>query len=133
MSTRAVPPGDCPCGKPAAFVACCGRWHSGPLRLQAPDAEHLMRSRYVAYVLGDTDYLRDTWHPRTRPAAIEPYPADLRWLGLDVRRYAPADDGWATVEFVARWKQAGRATRLHEISRFERVDGLWLYVDGDSR
>jgi SEC-C motif domain protein len=59
-----------------------------------------------------------------------PNPPDLRWLGLDVRKHVQVDEAHATVEFVARSKQAGRATRLHEISRFERLDGRWTYVDG---
>lgn len=122
----------CPCGLPASYAECCGRWHGGPLRLLAPDAERLMRSRYSAYVLRDTDYLRDTWHPDTRPPRLEPDPPELRWLGLEVRRHVPENDRHATVEFVARCKERGRATRLHEISRFERVDGRWLYVDGIS-
>jgi SEC-C motif-containing protein len=37
----------------------------------------------------------------------------------------------AIVEFVARYKIGGRAHRLHETSRFVRVDGHWLYTDGD--
>ena len=57
----------CPCGLPAAYTACCGRWHAGPLHLQAPDAPALMRSRYTAYVLQRGDYLLDTWHASTRP------------------------------------------------------------------
>ncbi len=123
---------DCPCGNPASYPQCCGRWHAGPLRLQAPDAVHLMRSRYSAYVLGEMDYLLATWHPQTRPSKLDPNPADLRWLGLDVRRHQQADDEHATVEFVARSKQGGRVSRLHEISRFERLDGRWIYLDGVS-
>jgi Uncharacterized protein conserved in bacteria len=37
----------------------------------------------------------------------------------------------AEVEFVARFRIAGRAVRLHERSRFVREDGRWFYVDGD--
>lgn len=99
------------------------------MRLQAPDAEHLMRSRYSAYVLNRVDYLLATWHPQTRPAKVDPGPADWRWLGLDVRRHVQLDESHATVEFVARCKQNGRASRLHEVSRFEKLDGCWLYVD----
>ena len=94
----------------------------------APTAEALMRSRYTAYVLGLSGYLQQTWHPRTRPTAIAPPPPGLRWIGLEVRRHTPIDDAHATVEFVARNKLGGRAERLHEISRFERVDGRSLYV-----
>ena len=89
-----------------------------------------MRSRYGAFALGLLDYLRDTWHPSTRPAVIEPLPAGLRWLGLEVRRHVPQDADHAIVEFVARSKLGGKAERLHETSRFVREDGRWFYVDG---
>ncbi len=122
-------PTRCPCGTGRPYAECCGRYHAGPLRLQAPDAEALMRSRYSAYVLDLDDYLRETWHPRTRPASIEPREPGLRWLGLDVRRCTAIDADHATVEFVARCKLGGRAQRVHERSLFERVDGRWHYVE----
>jgi SEC-C motif-containing protein len=120
----------CPCGLPARLSACCGRWHAGPLQLQAPDAAALMRSRYSAYVLRLADYLLATWHPASRPASIDFEPG-LRWLGLQVLDHRPVDDNHATVAFVARSKLAGRAQRLAETSRFVRERGRWLYVDGD--
>jgi SEC-C motif domain protein len=119
----------CPCGGAAAYGACCGRWHEGALRLMAPTAEALMRSRYSAHVFGLDAYLLETWHPRTRPSTLAPPPPGLRWIGLEVRRHTPLDDDHATVEFIARSKLGGRAERLHELSRFERVDGRWLYVE----
>lgn len=130
MTATRDPP--CPCGLPQPYAHCCGRWHAGPLYLQAPDALALMRSRYSAYVLGQHGYLLATWHPRTRPAAIEADPTGLRWLGLEVKRHHAPDNKHATVEFVARHKLGGRAQRLQELSRFERVEGLWLYVDGQT-
>lgn len=120
----------CPCGHPRAYADCCGRFHDGALRLQAPDAETLMRSRYSAYVLEREDYLLDTWHPATRPAQIAFEPG-LRWLGLTVQQHRQADPQQATVRFVARSKQGGRAHRLQETSRFVCEGGRWLYVDGD--
>ena len=121
----------CPCGSGRALSACCGRYHAGE---PAPDAVSLMRSRYSAYVLGLEDYLLATWHPATRPAVLEldatPRP---QWLGLAVKAHTPQDETHATVEFVARYKLNGRAFKLHETSRFERVDGRWLYVDGEVR
>ena len=130
MSTADAP---CPCGSGQPYPLCCARWHAGPAHLQAPTAEALMRSRYSAFVLGLRDYLLATWHPRTRPAALEPNEPGLRWLGLEVRRHAVQDADHATVEFVARSKLGGRAHRLHELSRFVREDGQWYYVDGDVR
>ena len=89
-----------------------------------------MRSRYSAFVLDLGDYLLATWHPRTRPAAVDAKPVGLKWLGLEVRRREPQDADHASVEFVARSKLGGRAQRLHETSRFVREDGRWLYLDG---
>lgn len=123
----------CPCGLPAAYADCCGRYHAGPLHLQAPDAERLMRSRYAAYVLDELDYLRATWHPDTRPADLAPNPPGLKWLGLKVRRTTQPAEDHATVEFVARSKLGGKAHRLHETSRFVREGGRWFYIDGELR
>ncbi len=122
----------CPCGSGIAYTACCGRFHAGALHLQAPNAEALMRSRYSAFVLGLHDYLLATWHPSTRPPALEPDPPGLKWLGLNVRRHLQHDADHATVEFVARSKLAGRANRLHEVSRFVREGGRWLYIAADN-
>jgi SEC-C motif domain protein len=119
----------CPCGGAAGYEACCGRFHAGPLHLLAPTAEALMRSRYSAHALGLHAYLQETWHPRMRPSSVAPPPPGLRWIGLEVRRHTPIDAGHATVEFVARSKVGGRAERMHVTSRFERVEGRWLYVD----
>jgi SEC-C motif-containing protein len=95
-----------------------------------------MRSRYTAYSLGNADYLRATWHPSTRPQSLDLSVPQQRWLGLQVKKSASISDEWASVEFVARWREtgpqaAGRAHRLHERSRFVREAGRWFYVDGD--
>jgi SEC-C motif domain protein len=119
------------------YADCCGRWHEGLLRGEhAPTPEALMRSRYSAYALaqgrgtGSTShltYLMQTWHPSTAPGDMELGP--LQWTGLDVlHQESSADAG--VVEFVAHNKVNGRAGKLHEISRFVRERGAWLYVDG---
>ena len=129
MTAALVTP--CPCDTGLPYAGCCGRWHAGPLHLQAPDAQALMRSRYSAYVLRLQHYLFDTWHLSTRPGELSRQEPGQRWLGLDVKRYVPVDGRHATVEFVARSKLGGRAQRQHEISRFVREDGRWFYVDGE--
>jgi SEC-C motif-containing protein len=92
-----------------------------------------MRSRYSAFVLGRAEYLLATWHPSTRPASLGLEAlATRRWLGLKVLAHEPGVDE-ARVEFVARFKEGGRATRQHERSRFLREDGRWYYVDGEPR
>jgi SEC-C motif domain protein len=136
-------PTDCPCGgaapnrrdsaEPPRFADCCGRFIDGGAA--APTALELMRSRYSAYVLGESHYLRDTWAPQTCPADLDAdasAPDAPRWLGLQIKRFTPLDATHAEVEFVARYKVGGRAHRLHESSRFIRgEDGHWRYVDGD--
>jgi len=119
----------CHCGRGKPYEACCGRLHSGAEN--AASAEVLMRSRYSAYVLKLEDYLLATWHPDTRPAELDLAADDSKWLGLEVKKRAAQDASHATVEFVARYRIAGRGYRLHEISRFVREDGRWFYLDGD--
>lgn len=92
-----------------------------------------MRSRYSAYALRLEAYLRATWAPETLPAealCAEPAP---KWIGLDVTRHEVTGTDSAVVEFVARCRIGGRAVRMHEISRFRREDGRWLYIDGEQR
>lgn len=134
-TARHTTDGPCPCGgqPPGAnYVDCCARLIEA--RQIAPDAATLMRSRYTAYVYGNFTYLRETWHPKTCPPDLagsgENKPGQ-RWLGLTVKRHTPIDESHAEVEFVARYKIGGRAQRLHEISRFTRTEGKWLYVDGE--
>lgn len=118
---------SCPCNADRNYHSCCGRWHSGE---PAPDAESLMRSRYSAFVLGLSDYLISTWHTSTRPTAIDLSDAPT-WLGLSVKNHRVIDANHAEVEFIARFRLGGgRASRLHERSRFFRDDEHWLYVDG---
>ncbi len=100
-----------------------------------------MRSRYTAFATGAADHLFRTWHPRTRPGTVDLDPS-TRWTGLTVLRTVDGgpEDDHGVVEFVASWD--GRGVRsagpggagrgeLHEVSRFSRRGGRWLYVDGD--
>ena len=91
-----------------------------------------MRSRYTAYVLALESYLLASWHASTRPPRIDlAAEAKIRWLGLEIKRHQATGPDSASVEFVARYKIAGRAQRLHEASRFVREDGRWFYLDGN--
>ena len=121
----------CPCGTDRAYAACCGRYHAGEA---APDAEALMRSRYSAFVTGNADYLRATWHPDTRPDELgldAPGAQKTTWLGLTVKSHRVTGPETAEVEFVARYRVGGgSAVRLHERSRFVSEGGRWFYVDG---
>ncbi|QUC60856.1 hypothetical protein IOD14_31095 [Streptomyces sp. A2-16] len=117
---------DCPCGLQETYDNCCGRFHRG--ESAAPTPEALMRSRYSAFVRLEREYLLRTWHPRTRPGSLD-LDAGMRWTGLEI---LDTTDGSAfhssgTVTFRASFKGGS----LHERSRFERVDGAWVYLDGE--
>ena len=93
-----------------------------------------MRSRYSAYVMGDIAYLLLTWHSSTRPPAIDPDTIP-DWCGLDIIRTdkGQVDDDEGIVEFKATALSHGRILTLHEVSRFVKEGGQWLYVSGDMR
>jgi SEC-C motif domain protein len=115
----------CPCGLPATYDACCGRFHRGEA---APSAELLMRSRYTAFVRGDAEHLMATWHATTRPPGIGFEPG-LRWTGLQVlEAEGGLLDTVGTVRYRARFVRGGVPGALEEHSRFRRDGGRWTYV-----
>ncbi len=117
----------CPCGSGLSFDACCGRWLAGE---PAPTPEVLMRSRYVAYVLENDQYVLETWATETRPEVLfEPGEVRPKWLSLTVLEAREAgDEGF--VHFIARGRTSQGAFKLEEKSQFRREDGRWLYVKG---
>ena len=119
----------CLCGSADAFGGCCGPVLGGEL---APIAERLMRSRYTAFATGNAAYLAESWHPRTRPEAIDPDPA-VRWTGLEIVNVEAggAGDVAGVVEFKASWADGLTRGVLHERSRFVRLGGRWVYLDGE--
>lgn len=116
-------PVPCPCGLPAPYDACCGRFHRG--EAVAPTAGLLMRSRYAAFVVEDPDYLRATWHPHTRPSRVDVGAGD-RWTGLEVLGTTGGGlfDTSGTVAFRAHHRDGVVA----EDSAFRREGGRWFYV-----
>ncbi|RVW04201.1 YchJ family protein [Rhodococcus xishaensis] len=118
----------CPCLSGERYEQCCGRFHRGDA--VAPTAEQLMRSRYVAFVIGDADYLRRTWHTRTRPATLDLDP-DLVWRRLEVLHTSGGGpfDYTGTVEFVAYYSDHGQRRSMREHSEFVRENGQWFYMD----
>jgi SEC-C motif-containing protein len=132
-STKSASQNLCPCESGKQYNACCEPYHLG---LAAPTAEALMRSRYTAFVLMLEEYLLKTWHPNTRPSALDlaedaKGSSLTKWLGLQVKCAENTSETTATVEFVARYKIAGKAERLHEISQFVYIDTCWYYLSGD--
>ena len=90
-----------------------------------------MRSRYTAFALCNESYLLATWHPSTRPKSVL-FEPNQKWLGLKIMQAKQTSADNAEVEFIARYRIGGAsAARLHEHSRFVKVQDRWFYVDGD--
>ncbi|WP_338809614.1 YchJ family protein [Neisseria leonii] len=122
----------CPCGTDTPYADCCAPLHQN--RRPAANAETLMRSRYSAYTLGETGYIRDTTVPAQQPLldmpAIIRYSRDSEWLGLTVLHHIP-DTGknHARVVFEARFRADGKTHCHREDSAFVCIGGRWYFID----
>lgn len=125
------PKEHCPCGSGKSYQKCCKVFHEGS---PAPTAEALMRARYSAYHMLNSDYLIHTWHPGSRPKRIQiTEKSGVQWLKLEVIRtdMGSANDKMGVVEFKASYEIEGRTGFLHEISNFVKEDNQWYYFDGE--
>lgn len=120
----------CFCGLDLNYENCCEPFHKG---LQsARTAESLMRSRYSAYVLQNSQYLLSTWYKSTRPKQLDFSQETLQWQKLEIlhTKKGGISDDKGKVEFNAFYVQDGQTQLMHEISRFKKLGGKWFYVDG---
>ena len=120
----------CQCGSGQDFVECCGVFLSG--RASAPTAEALMRSRYTAFAMRDSNYLLKTWHGSTRPSALDFTTDATQWKKLEILETVSGEEGATRgiVEFKAYFVERARREVLHERSSFLKENGLWYYLDG---
>jgi len=116
----------CPCGCIRSLAQCCDLYISK--QQTALTAEALMRSRYSAYVLGEVDYLLDSWSSLTRPQQLE-LNTETHWKRLQLIECVAGgvDDGEGIVEFIATYKHQGKTQKIQERSRFIREQDLWVY------
>lgn len=124
----------CPCGSKREFDACCGPFIAGE---PAPTAEALMRSRYVAYTLGDLDYIERTNTEYALAAFnrvdMEASLPGTEWTGMEILETegGQEDDTEGTVKFSFKYRNGGRDFSQLEISKFQRVEGEWRYDDSE--
>ncbi|ELS04901.1 hypothetical protein Xen7305DRAFT_00046370 [Xenococcus sp. PCC 7305] len=97
-----------------------------------------MRSRYTAFCRKDVDYLIATHHPDKRTdneqkrLAIANSMKNTSWLGLNIidASQGKKTDKIAYVEFMAVF-QTDKIQQLHERSKFIKIAGKWLYLEGE--
>ncbi|GFK18801.1 YchJ family protein [Corynebacterium glutamicum] len=119
----------CPCGTGLTYGECCYRFHSG--EWVAPTAEALMRSRFTAFVVGNSQYLLDTWDPETRPSELG-LDVGIDFYRLDILETTGGGpfDSTGTVKFQAFYKGLASGVQ-EEDSTFRKVNGAWVYSTGD--
>ncbi|QOY52611.1 YchJ family protein [Candidatus Sulfurimonas baltica] len=119
---------SCICGNKKDYNECCGAIINS--KTKANSAEELMRSRYSAYVKGDSAYLLKTALKENLHVddakLIEEFSNSVEWLKLDVLHVEKN-----IVEFKAYYKENEKINVLHEKSNFIFKDDMWLYVDGE--
>jgi SEC-C motif-containing protein len=121
----------CFCGNTLAFDECCQPIIDG--KLNAKDAEVLMRSRFSAYFINDYQYILKTYTPANRSKLtinkLATSAQDTQWLSLQVLAHQ-TQENTAKVEFKAFYKMGISYFVMHEISSFAFEAGNWLYADG---
>ena len=121
----------CPCGSKVKYKKCCQRYHKGAT---PPTALLLMRSRYSAYAVGESGYIVKTTHPNnpdysedvaTWRESIQQFTENTEFLGLEIVEFIEGEE-----ESFVTFKAQLSSGEMVEKSRFLKVEGCWLYVDG---
>lgn len=124
---------QCPCNSGAAYAECCEPLIRG-MELAAT-AKKLMRSRYSAYVKAEIDYLYETTHPDHRKGydheGTRQWAENSQWDGLEIVSSRGGEgDTLGEVEFIATYRDGETTHSHHELGKFRKLDGRWLFVDG---
>jgi len=121
----------CPCGSKKKYKKCCAVYHKGAL---PSTALSLMKSRYCAYAAGDSNYIIKTTHPdnpdytsdiNSWKESILCFSEHTHFLSLEIIDFIDGEKE-AFVTFNAQLSSGD----LKEKSRFLKLHGRWLYVDG---
>lgn len=120
----------CPCCSGNAYKDCCQPYH---LKAKFPaTAEALMRSRFSAFAIPNSEYLWETTSPNKRQFH---HKKDLQewgeinvWTKLEIVDKPSANK----VEFKAFYiDEDGNEQVHHELSKFKFIRNRWYYVSGE--
>jgi len=133
MGKKPSPNAPCPCGQKVKLKRCCLALINGR---PAKTPEALMRSRYVAYLLGRATYILETTHPegpqfrtdrRRWLAQITDFCRATTFVGLEILATSDEETD-PVVHFRATLTQDGRDASFCERSLFRRHNGQWKYL-----
>jgi SEC-C motif domain protein len=125
----------CLCHSGKEHKQCCALFHEGKLPKSAVE---LMRSRYCAYALGNTEYIIETTHPNhidqkipieQRKAQIEEFSRHTDFKNLEILDSSEEKEA-SFVTFHATLFQDGHDCSFIEKSRFEKIEGKLYYLNG---
>lgn len=116
----------CPCCSGASYQACCQPLHSGSV---ANTPEQLMRSRYSAFALANTEYLLQTSSEQlqrnlSQQELLQTCEA-FQFISLQV-----ISAQGSQVEFIAQLLLNDELHPLHETSSFIKQNEHWKYDTG---
>ncbi len=123
----------CPCSSQNDYNQCCE-----PILLGQPakTAEELMRARYTAYTQVNMDFIKKTHDPdtikKTNMTENEAWATQTQWKGLQIlstSKGGPEDD-WGLVEFKADFIGSNQPGVHHEVSEFNKNNGMWFFSKG---
>ena len=121
----------CYCGCGVEFSNCCEPCLNGITEATSP--ESLMRSRYVAFVTENVDYIKKTM----RGNALKDFSREetlafsqtAQWQRLQViATGVDAESGKNFVEFNAFYRLNGIDKLMYELSYFSQHEARWYYV-----
>ena len=118
----------CPCGSHISLQECCSPYIQGDIIV--PTAEKLMRARFTAFYLNDSEYLYKTRHVSqkkyTNKSDILAWAQQNTWQKLEIINHTEN-----TVEFKAYYLDQNKIPQIHhEKSTFILFQNNWYYVDG---
>jgi SEC-C motif-containing protein len=118
----------CPCGSNIKYKKCCQIYHKGA---KPKTAFLLMKSRYCAFVVGDSSYIVKTTHENNSDIknwkeGIKIFTSSTEFLGLEILEFIDGEE-----EAFVTFKVFLSSGDMTEKSRFLKVDGRWLYESGE--
>ncbi len=125
----------CPCGSGADYPECCEPIIRG--ERQAGTPEEVMRARYSAYAMKETEYLLSSLDPEKRQdhdaESTRQWAENAEWHGLEIinTEGGGPEDEEGDVEFRATFTYKGDRETHHELAHFRKDNDTWYYLEGE--
>ncbi|NPA55736.1 MAG: hypothetical protein GXO40_05150 [Epsilonproteobacteria bacterium] len=113
----------CPCGSAKKYKKCCRIYHKGAY---PQDVLTLMKSRYSAFAVGEIGYIIKTSLNQKDYKQLKDFSDSCEFKGLEILQHS-----YDSVTFRAHILCNGVDNSFVEKSQFIKLDGRWVYKDGE--